>query len=162
MFCSKCGKEIVDGSVFCSFCGERVVLPENKGSIDPQASVSDSKDDYLSQKEFDPSGVQYYDPYEEEVVKKGKSPICGRIGLGLYLGAVTLRVIIGLKSGGSFISTLTVSVALTPLIILLIISALTLAIISNVRKERGSSANITIGLIIVSVLYYVISVVTKF
>ena len=25
MFCSKCGKEIADGSVYCSFCGAKII-----------------------------------------------------------------------------------------------------------------------------------------
>ena len=29
MYCSSCGKEIVDGSAFCSFCGEKQVVADN-------------------------------------------------------------------------------------------------------------------------------------
>ena len=37
MFCSRCGKEIADGSVFCNYCGARQSVPapapENKNGI---------------------------------------------------------------------------------------------------------------------------------
>ena len=37
MFCSCCGKEIADGSVFCNYCGARQSMPapapENKNGI---------------------------------------------------------------------------------------------------------------------------------
>ena len=138
MICKNCGNgSIIDGSKFCNNCGARLKAEEQ-------------------------DGVTYYDPYIEEVVKKGNDPTCGRIGLGLYLGAVALYVIIGLKSGGAFISTLTVSVVLMPFIVLLLIGSLTLAIVSKVRKERGASANITISLIIVGFIYFIINVLTTF
>lgn len=146
MICKNCGTEIlVEGSKFCNNCGASLKFAEKVPDIQ------------MTPKE-EPEEIAYYDPYIEEVVKKGKDPICGRIGLGLYLGAVALRVIIGLKSGGAFISTLAVSVALTPLIILLLIGALTLAIVSMVRKERKACADITIGCLFLSVILYVANV----
>lgn len=37
MFCSRCGKEIADGSVFCNYCGAKqsapAPAPENKNGI---------------------------------------------------------------------------------------------------------------------------------
>ena len=37
MFCSRCGKEIADGSVFCNYCGAKQSVPapapENKNGI---------------------------------------------------------------------------------------------------------------------------------
>ncbi|MFR1296195.1 MAG: zinc-ribbon domain-containing protein [Coprobacillus cateniformis] len=29
MYCPNCGKEIKEGSQFCSFCGSKIVLPRN-------------------------------------------------------------------------------------------------------------------------------------
>lgn len=150
MICKNCGNgSIIDGSKFCNNCGASLKFAEKDPDIQ------------MTPKEA-PEGIAYYDPYIEDVVKKGKDPICGRIGLGLYLGAVALRVIIGLKSGGAFISTLTISVVLTPFIILFLIGSLTLAIVSKTRKERGASANVTISLIIAGFIYFIINVLTTF
>ena len=43
MFCSKCGKEIPDGSVFCSLCGNQITVSSNEISTNTEpvwASVS--------------------------------------------------------------------------------------------------------------------------
>ena len=48
MFCSRCGKEIADGSVFCNYCGAKqsapAPAPENKNGI----SFASSKNKYRS------------------------------------------------------------------------------------------------------------------
>ena len=94
--------------------------------------------------------VKYNDTPVKETVKKGKDPICGRTGVGLLIGAIVLWVAIGKKVlKSSMLTAATVTLALFPLVLLLFAGSLALAIISIVRKERGSSASITIcGLVV--------------
>ena len=33
MFCKKCGKQLKDGVLFCTYCGEKVTLPNVSSQI---------------------------------------------------------------------------------------------------------------------------------
>ena len=114
----------------------------------------------MNHEDNQPEDVVYYDPYIEEVVKKGKDPICGRVSIGLLLVLITLWLIIGFKSATSdIITTAAVTFTLFPLILLLFAGSLTLAIVSKIRKERGASANIAIFGLILCAVYYVLKIV---
>ena len=147
-YCIKCGAKFDGSTMLCPMCDAEI-----NGSSPYKANDN-------SRVEEESEDVTYSDPYIEEVVKKGKNPICGRASVGLLLGALALWVIMGLKSAGSNVVTAAaVTLALFPLVLLLFAGALALAIVSKVRKERGSSANITICSLILCVVYYVINII---
>lgn len=140
MICKNCGNgSIIDGSKFCNNCGASLKFAEK----DPDIQMTPKEE-------------------PDEVVEKGKYSTCGKVGLGLYLAAVALQVITELKARQNPAAALSVSLALKPIAGIFILGALALAIVSKVRKEQGSSANITIGLMIISVIYYIIIVLKTY
>ena len=107
-----------------------------------------------------PNDVTYYDPYIEEYVKKGKSPICGRVSISLLLCALVLWVIMGFKSATSdVITAATATLSLFPIMILFFIGALTLAIVSFVRKERKTCVFIAFGGLIMCLGCYIVKII---
>ena len=108
----------------------------------------------------EPDEVACYEPPVKETVKKDKDPICGRTGVGLLIGAIVLWVALGTKVlKSNMITAAAMTLALLPLVMLLFAGSLALAIISIVRKERGSSASITICGLVVCFLYYVFNII---
>ena len=52
MFCSKCGSELVEGSKFCNYCGEKIVLKERKTNddVNNNSLISKEEDDICENK----------------------------------------------------------------------------------------------------------------
>ena len=42
-FCRKCGKKLLDDSIFCSFCGEKVIMPIDPISADSSISCENKR-----------------------------------------------------------------------------------------------------------------------
>ncbi len=57
MYCSKCGKEIPDNSVFCWSCGNKIVIPETAKTLDSSASTDGMENTSLAQKYIIKFGV---------------------------------------------------------------------------------------------------------
>ena len=146
MICKNCGNgSIIDGSKFCHNCGASLKFAEK----DPDIQTTPKEE---------PDGGAYYDPHVEEYVNNGKNPICGKIGLGLYLAAVALQIAVELKIRWEPTNALLASLALKPIAGLFVLGALVLAIVSLARKERKPCASTTLCLMILSLIIYVSNV----
>ena len=121
-YCTKCGAGLPDEAAFCSSCGTAV----QSGSAPVVESTPES---------------EYFDPYVENYLKKGKTPVCGIVGLSLMLVAFVLEIV-ALASRNIFIYT-----AIALFFSLFILAAIVLAIVSLARGERKPCGVVTLSVI---------------
>lgn len=88
MFCKKCGKQLKDGVLFCTYCGEKVTLPNLSVQIKEENPIQEPE----PVKEQMP--VQEIEPVEESVYKEPPKNL-----LQIVIIGVLMLVIVGLIVG---------------------------------------------------------------
>lgn len=76
MFCTKCGKELPEGAVFCPFCGQKQGAPAEAPDSATEATVKAAE------------GTGYAQPVNRSPIKKARYNILCIIGL--VIGAIAL------------------------------------------------------------------------
>ncbi len=135
-FCSKCGNQVIDGSLFCNRCGSKIIQPEMVSSSSNEIEQSNHKttqSKMSTEKITLPSrNVQYTDtntpyirPKESKNLHSNNEPILKKLSLSLPTIPTQIKNIPALCCGG--------------LILLIIISA----IFSSIMHGSTSSATNT-------------------
>ena len=123
-YCSKCGKEIMDGAVFCSNCGNALQIDESKHSYEDKT-------------------IEKGADVEKGVKKKGRIAGIILISLGAYL------LIIGISTLVGFVNTTVESGAGVFIMGIAFLVYGALLLIKNINKYGwGIAATVTISTLV--------------